>query len=167
MNSSQDFHWVAATPTAGTQAGLPIADFAAGNTISDVVCMSKYHTAYFIVYWGATTGGTETLTLTIVPCSDATGGTTTTAIPFLYKRVSSGDTNAAWVAASTVTCTAGHRQMYILRVDADDLPLVSGVKYEYCYCNIAEVINDPCLGGCLIMMADPRYAEDTTDTVTA
>jgi hypothetical protein len=162
-----DLHFVAAAPTAGTQAGLPIADFAAGSTISDIVCMSKYNTAYFLVYWGDQTAGTETLTCTVVPCTDAAGGTTTTAIPFYYKRVSAGETNTAWTSSSSLVCTAGDNQMYVIKVDAADLPQVAGVTYEYCYVNIAEVINDPCLGGCLIIMADPRYNEATLDAVTA
>jgi hypothetical protein len=162
-----DFHWVAAVPVAGTQAGLPIADFADGGTISDIVCMSKYNTAYFELYFGDQTGGTCTLTLTVVPCDDATPTNTTTAIPFYYKRISAGETNTAWTSSSSFVTTAGDNQMYVIKVDVADLPLVSGVKYEYCYLNIAETTNDPALGGCHIIMADPRYNEATLDVVTA
>jgi len=161
------FHFVAAAPTAGTQAGLPVADFAAGGTISDIVCMSKYQTAYFMLYFGDQTGGTCTLTCTVIPCDDASATNTTTAIGFYYKRVSAGETNTAWTSSSSLLTTAGDNQMYVIRVRAASLPVVSGVTYEYCYLNIAETTNDPALGGVIIMMADPRYDEDTLDAVTA
>lgn len=162
-----DFHFVAPVPVAGTQAGLPIADFAIAGTISDIVCMSKYNTAYFLLYFGDQTGGTCTLTLTVIPCTTAAAGATTTAIPFYYKRVSAGETNTAWTSSSSLVTTAGDNQLYVIKVDAADLPQVSGVTYEYCYLNIAETTDDPALGGCLIMMADPRYNESTLDAVTA
>ena len=163
----RDFHFVAAASTAGTQAGTPVADFADGGTITDIVCMAKYHTAYFLFNLGDATGGTCTLTMTVIPCDDASATNTTTAIPFYYKRVSAGETNTAWTAASTMTTTAGDNQAYIIAVRSENLPLVSGVKYEYCYVNVAETTNDPVVGGCLIMMDDARYAEDVPDAVTA
>ena len=163
----RDFHIVAAAPTAGTQAGLPIADFADGGTISDIVCMSKYHTAYFLLYFGDQTGGTCTLTCTVIPCDDAAATTTTTAIGFYYKRISAGETNTAWTATSSLLTTAGDNQAYLIAVKSEDLPQVTGVKYEYCYLNIAETTNDPALGGVIILMDDARYAEDVPDAVTA
>jgi len=115
---------------------------------------------------GARTGSTAAPVCTIVPIS-AVGGTTTTAIPFQYKLVATPDTNAAWVAASTYTVVTGNSQAVIFRVSADDLPLVSGVKYEYCYLNLTEPADDPQVGACFIIMDEPRIAEDTTDIVTA
>jgi hypothetical protein len=125
--------------------------------------MKEYQTAYFMVYWGDQTGGTATPTITAIPSSDAAASATTTAIAFEYKRVSSGDTNTAWTASSSLTCTAGDNQMYVIKVDAKSLP----DGYPYVYLNIAETVNDPCLGGCIVMMADPRYNEATLDTVTS
>lgn len=160
------FHFV--MPTGSTAlVGGPIADFAAGGTVSDCVCMSKYHTAYFFFLLGASTGGTTTLTLTVIPC-DSVGGTTTTAIPFQYKRVHTTETNTdwAWATSNSLLTTAGSQQIYVLKVSSDDLPLVTGVKYEYCYVNVAETTDDPYVGGGFVMMADPRYDEDTLDAVT-
>jgi hypothetical protein len=163
----RDFHFVAAAPTAGTQMGMPIADYNAGGSISDIICMSKYKTAYFMLLLGARTGSTAAPVLTVVPCTDAAGGTTTTAIPFHYKRVSSGETNTAWTSSSSLTVTTGNNQAYIIAVKAEDLPQVSGVTYEYCYVNSTEPANDPQVGAMLIVMDDARYAEDTPDAVTA
>ncbi|MAE81624.1 MAG: hypothetical protein CMB80_02725 [Flammeovirgaceae bacterium] len=160
-----EFHWVMPPSTSDTLAGSPVADMIGTHVPSDVVSFAKYKTAYFMWFWGVGTAGTQTLT--VIPCDDAVPSNTTTAIPFQYKIVSATDTNAAWVAASTVTTTAGSDQMYIVKVSADDLPLVSGVKYEYAYSYALAVDSTAILGGCIIMMADPRYAEDTTDSVIA
>lgn len=163
--SSSDFHIV--MPTGSTAlVGGPIADFTAGGTITDTVCFKKYKTAYFFTFWGV--GTTGRITATAIPIS-AVGGTTTTAIPFQYKRVSSTETNTAWTWATsnTMDTTAGSQQLYVFRVSADDLPLVSGVKYEYAYMNFAEKADDPLLGGGFVMMADPRIAEATTDAASA
>ena len=158
-----DFHLV--MPTGSTAlAGGAIADFADSGTVSDVVCMSKYETAYFLVHWGV--GTTGTVTITAVPVDDAAKSNATTAIPFYYKRMSAGETNTAWTASSSFETTAGSEQVYMIKVCAADLPMVSGVVYEYVYLNIAETTNAALLGGCIILMADPRYNEATLDTVT-
>jgi len=159
-----DFHFV--MPTGSTAlAGGPIADFTDSGTVSDVVCMSKYGEAYFMVFWGV--GTTGTVTITAVPVDDASKSTATTAIPFEYKRVSATETNTAWTSSSSLATTAGSSQAYIIKVKAENLPTVSSVVYEYVYLNIAQLVNDPLLGGCLIMMAKPRYNEATLDAVTA
>ena len=156
------FHYVMPTGTTAL-AGGPIADFCAGGTVTDCVCMSKYKTAYFNVFWGV--GTTGTLTITAIPCASV-GGSTTTAIPFEYKRVHTTETNVGWTASSSLVTTAGSQQLYVIKVSADDLPSVLGVKYEYVYLNIAETTDDPLLGGSFVQMADPRYDEDTLDAVT-
>lgn len=160
-----EFHFVAIPGVSGTTAGTPVADWNAGGTVSDVVSMAKYKTAYFQVFWGV--GTTGTTTITVIPTDNAGKSNTTTAIPFHYKRVSSTETNTAWTASSSFVTTAGSHQLYVIRVRAADLPLVSGVKYEYVYLDFADTNSAALLGGCIIMMADPRYDEDTLDKVTA
>lgn len=165
--SLKDAHFHQSLTVDGTEAGTPLADQFDTSIRSDIVCMSKYNKAYFIMYWGTSTGGTGIETLTVIPCDDASASATTTAIPFRYKHITVPDTNAAWVAASTVNTSAVASGMCIVEVNAEDLPLVSGVKYEYCYLQITENTNGAKLGGVIIIMDEPRYAEDTTDTVTA
>ncbi len=161
------FHFVMPASTADTLAGSPVASFAGTGTITDTVCFSKYKTAYFIFNWGV--GTTETLTLTVIPIT-APAGSTTTAIPFQWMKVTSTDTNTAWAWATSnsMLTIAGSDQMYLLKVSADDMPQHSttGVTYEYCYVNVAVTVDDDLIGGCIIMMADPRYDEAVTDTVT-
>jgi len=164
--SLKDAHFVLLAGVTGTTIGTPLADSMQGGVISDTVSLVKYHTAYFCLLLGARTGSTAAPVCTIVPISSV-GGTTTTAIPFEYKLIATPDTNAAWVQASTYTVVTGNSQAVIFRVAAENLPLVSGVKYEYCYLNLTEPANDPQVGACLIIMDDARYAEDTTDIVTS
>ncbi len=160
--SLKDAHFSLLAGVTGTTIGAPIADSMQGGTISDTVKLSKYNTAYFCLLLGIRTGTTAVPVCTIIPI-DAVGGNTTTAIPFHYKLVATPDTNAPWVAASTYTVVTGHNQAIIFRVEADDLPM----GYEYCYLNLTEPQDDPQVGACLIIMENPRFAEDTTDTVTS
>jgi hypothetical protein len=153
-----DFHIV--MPTGSTSlAGGAIADFQDSGTVSDVVSMKEYETAYFLVHWGVGTTGTSTITALPI---DEPGGTATTAIPFQYKRMSAGETNTAWTTSSSLATTAGSEQVYMIKVKASDLP----AGYPYVYLNIAELVNGALLGGCIILMADPRYNEATLDAVT-
>lgn len=161
---SDDMHFV--MPTGSTSlAGGAIADFANGGTVSDTVCMEKYKTAYFIFHWGV--GATGKLTFTALPVPTV-GGVATTAIPFQYKRMHTTEINTAWAwaTANSLATTLGSEQIYALKVSAADLPLVSGVKYEYVYIDVAETTAVAFSGGCIIIMADPRIAEATTDAVT-
>jgi len=161
---SDDMHFVMPPSTSDTLAGSPVTDFVGTEVPSDTVCFKKYKTAYFLWFHGVGTAGTHAIT--VVP-TDKVGGSTTTAIPYQYKRVSSTDTNTAWTWATsdTMTTTAGSDQIYVIKVSADDLPLVSGVKYEYAYSLATAVDSTAVLGGCIIIMADPRIAEATSDSV--
>ena len=163
--SLKDAHWVMPPSTSDTLAGSPVADFVGTAVSTDVVSMAKYNKAYFQIFQGVGTAGTHTIT--VIPCDDATPNNETTAIPFRYKIVSSTDTNAAWVAASTLTTTAGSDQIWVIEVNAADLPIVSGVKYEYVKCIITAVDSTAVLGGCIVIMDEPRYAQDTSETVIA
>ncbi|KKN71415.1 hypothetical protein LCGC14_0421370 [marine sediment metagenome] len=163
--SLKDAHFHQVLTVDGTTAGTPLADQFDSGIDSDIVSMAKYNKCYFFLYWGV--GATGTLTLTVIPCDDATPTNTTTAISFRYKIVTAPDTNAAWATSASLITTAGSSQIYVIEVSGEDLPLVSGVKYEYVKLNIAETDNVPKIGGVIIIMDEPRYAEDTTDLVTA
>lgn len=160
-----DFHFVTGVGASGGLLASPIADFNAGGTETDVVSLAKYRTAYFILFWGE--GTTGTCTLTIIPFATNVASNPATAITFQYKRVESVETNSVWTRSSSLVTTAGSDQIYVIKVEAHDLPTVSGNVYEYIRMEAADTNSDPLLGGCLIMMADPRYNEDTLDAVTA
>ena len=101
-----DFHFVTGTGASTTLLASPVADALAGTIYTDVVAMKKYETCYFILSWGV--GATGTTTITVESCDDFTP-TTTSAIAYYYKRLSSGETNTAWTAATSAgfTTTAG------------------------------------------------------------
>ena len=162
-----DFHFVTGTGAAGSLAASAIADFNDGGSSTDIVSMTKYEEAYFILHWGV--GTTGTVTPTVVPCDDATPSNTTTAIAYEYKRISGGETNTAWTAATAAgfETTAGSHQVYVIKVRASNLPVVSGNVYEYIRLDLAETTNAALLGGVIVMMAKPRFNEATLDTVTA
>ena len=162
--SLDDAHFVMPPSTSDTLAGSPVSDFVGTDVPTDTVSFKKYNTAYFLIFQGVGTAGTHIITA--IPY-DSVGGTATTAIPYQYKTVSSTDTNTAWAWATsnTMTTTAGSDQIWVIKVSADDLPLVSGVKYEYCSVLITASDSTAVLGGCIIIMDEPRYAQDTSETV--
>ena len=162
-----DFHFVTGTGAAGSLLASPVADGLNGTGVTDVVSMRKYEEVYFIVTWGVASA-TATHTVTILACDDFVPNTTS-AIPFMYKRISSGETNTAWTAAALagMTTTTGSHQIYVYKVKASDLVMVSGVVYENVKLQSVEVDGGAVVAGCVIMMAKPRFNESTLDVVTA
>jgi len=164
--SLKDAHFHQITTVHNTTAGTPLADQFEGTIYSDIVSMAKYNKIYFLVYMGA--GGTGRTTLTVLACDDATPSNThATSLPFRYKSITQPDTNAAWVAATTMGTAATASILTVIEFNAADLPIVSGVKYEYVKLRCIELADDPVLGGIIIIMDEPRYAEDVSDIVTA
>lgn len=138
----------------------PVADAFAGTVYSDIVNMGDYAGCTFIIYKGVGATGTSTIT---VEASDDVSGSTTTAIPFRYKAITSGDTEGALTAVTTAgfATTAGSSQLYAIEVDGQEL---GDTGYQYCRLKCVEVVNDPVLGGVLIEMHGNRYAQDVPAT---
>jgi len=133
----------------------PIADAFAGTVTSDVVNMEGHAYACFTIYKGV--GATGTSTITVLACSDTTPSATS-AVAFYYRACTTGDTWGALTAATTAgfTTTAGSSQMYEIWVDAKELGTTG---YGYVQLSALEVANDPVLGGILIELVEPRYAD--------
>ena len=159
-----DFHLVTGAGVTTSLLGSPCADAFAGTTYTEVVKMTQYETCYFLMLWGAI-GGATTHTVTVEACDDLSA-TTTSAIPFYYKRCSAVETNTAWTSSSSLTTTSLADQTYMIKVKASDLD-ISGTIYENVRLKVVEVGNNTVIGSVLIMMADPRYNEATLDAVTA
>ncbi len=141
----------------------PVADFAAGSTASDVVNLKNHNRVRFIAFWGVGTTGTAKFT---VQACDDTVPTNTTAVPFSYRVTAAGGTPGAPTrtdAATGFTSTAGSNQIVEVEVSAADL-IASG--YSYARLKIDEVTDDPILGGVLIQMGEPRWANDPTTATT-
>lgn len=136
----------------------PVADAFSTTVYSDIVNLSKYGKATFILYKGVGTTGTSTLT---VEASDDVSGSNVSAVPFVYRAITSGDTPGATTvaAAAGFATTAGSNHIYIVEIDCEALS-ASGYKYARLKC--VEVADAAVLGGILIVMSNPRYAQDVT-----
>lgn len=132
-----------------------VADAFAGTVASDVVNMAGYEDILFVIHKGV--GATGTSTVTVEACDDVTP-TTTSAVPFTYRAITTGDTEGALtqVAATGFTTTAGSSQLYAVQINAAALA-ASG--YSYARLKMVEVVDSPVLGGILIVQGCPRYAQ--------
>jgi len=126
-----------------------------GDPATDVISMANYRRCTFILHKGP--GDTGTATITVESCDDTTPSNTT-AIAFTYRKCTSGDTFSAPTAATSsgFTTTAGADQVYIIEVDAANL---DGTD-KYVRLKMTEVADDPCDGGVIAILSQPRYAED-------
>ena len=144
----------------------PVADFNDTTQYTQGVNAKNYNKVRFIYYKGVGTTGTSTLT--VLAGSDciaqgATGPTASTAIPFRYKAITSGDTEGAYTDATTsgFTTTAGSSQLYVIEVDCDQL---GDTGYNYVYLKMVEVVNSPVLGGVLVECYGGRFQQDVPAT---
>lgn len=157
-----EFHYVTGTGASTTLLASPVADALAGTVATDVVSLALYEEALFTLVTGV--GATGTTTITVLSCDDFVP-TTTQAVEFEYKRVSAGETNTAWTAATAAgfATTAGSHQVYVIRAKAEnqylDYPCVKMV--------CTELVNSPVLAGCTIQMAKPSYDSAVLNAVTA
>lgn len=139
-----------------------VADAFSATVYSDVYNAKGYSKFIFVVHKGVGTTGTSTIT--ILAGSDAADPpTASTAIPFTYKVMTSGDTEGALTAAtaSGFTTTAGSSQVYLIEVDVSEL---GDTGYSYLCLKAVEVVNDPVLGGVLAFGIGGRYQQDVPAT---
>lgn len=135
----------------------PVADALSGTVGSDVVNCENFNKVIFVIQKGVGTTGTSTVT--VEACDDVTP-TTTSAIPFRYRNVVSGDTTTALTEATTAgfTTSAGSAHLVLVEVDVADLA-ASG--YGYVRLKAVEVADSPVLAGILIIMGEPRHSIGT------
>ena len=138
----------------------PVADAFSGTVSSDVVNLANFGSAVFLVYKGV--GATGTSTLTVEACDDIVP-TTTTAVPFFSKSITSTDIQGAMTAraAAGFTTTAGSSQIYAIQVDADEL---ANVGYAYVRLKAVEVVDSPVLGCIAIVLGNSRFGGSATAT---
>ena len=132
-----------------------VADAFAATVASDVVNTSLYDSVIFLLHKGVGTTGTSTLT--VEACDDVVP-TTTSAVPFWYKAVTSGDTEGTLTAAtaSGFVTTAGSSQLYPVEVNTAQLA-ASG--YKYVRLKAVESVDSAVLGGIICIMGKPRYPQ--------
>lgn len=131
----------------------PDADAFAGTKNTDIVNLSYFRRATFLVSEGA--GGTGTTKITVEACSDK-AGTGATAIPFRYRLLSDGDYVApvyVTVAATGYTTVAGANKLIAIEVEADELP----DGKPYCRLTMVEAVDSPVDGCVHAILTDPSY----------
>lgn len=137
----------------------PVADHAAGGATSDVIDMAPFQRIVFLVHRGDATGGTAAPTYTVLACDD-TVPSNTEAIKFNYRS------NGGAVTAATATgfqASAGDDKVDVIEVREDAL---ADSGYQYVQLNIAETVNDPQVGG-VVVIGELKDAEATAyNTVT-
>ncbi len=130
----------------------PVADAFAGTVYSDIASLKHFRRIAWLVYKGVGTTGTSTIT--VQGCDD-NSPTTTGAVPFYYRAITSTDvpgTLTACAATGFVT-TAGSSQLYIVEIDVQAL-LASG--YAYARLKMVESVDAAVLGCIVGLLADPR-----------
>lgn len=134
----------------------PVADAFSGTVASDVVNMSAYGSCLFIIHKGVGTTGTSTIT--VEACDDVVP-TTTSAVPFFYKTITSGDTDSVLTKATTsgFTLTAGSSQIYLIEVRDRDL---ASSGYKYVRLKAVESVDAAVLAGITIALGEPRNRAD-------
>lgn len=136
MHNMESDHFVNALP--------PVADAFAGTAVSDVIEVVG-DAIEFIAYRGVGASGTSVVT--VLACDDVTP-TTTVAVPFWYKEITSdpGDTSWTLATAAGFTTTAGSNAMFRIYTTAD---LIGANGYGYAQLNLVEGVDSPVLGGIL------------------
>lgn len=143
----------------------PDADRFNGDPSTDIISLKNAGSALFVVSIG--TGATGTATIT-ASSSDDVSGSSTTAIPFSYRRVAAtgtsdvpGDRTAA--TASGFTTTAASDQKYLIEIQSADLP----DDEPYVFLTLTEVVDSPVDASVECILFDLRYAGDTHITAIA
>ena len=139
-----------------------VADAFAATVTSDVVKMSEYAFAAFLLHKAV--GATGTSTITVEACDNAAGDNPV-AVPFKVQKYTGADDlpgAVADVAAAGFLTTAGSSQLYSVQVDSQSLGLKGWVRLK-----AVESVDSPVLGGILIVLHGPRYATDIPNTAIA
>jgi hypothetical protein len=131
-----------------------------GHPASDVLNMSKWRKALFVV--SKLAGATGRATITVLSCDNTTPDTQT-AIAFKYRAQTTPDTFGGWTDATTsgFTTTAGANQVYEVLVDSAWL---SGSE-EYVRLKCTESVDDPVDGAIVCILFEPRYGGAEPATV--
>ncbi len=140
----------------------PVADAFSGATATSDVIKVDGHGIEFIVYRGV--GATGTSTITVLACDDVTP-TTTAAVAFWYKEITSDPGDTTWTLATSAgfLTTAGSNAMFRVWVPAD---LIGAQEYGYAQLNCAEGTDSPVLGGILARIVNTRFQPQTTTVLT-
>jgi hypothetical protein len=120
--------------------------------------MKLYEAVRFIFFWGV--GATGTNTLTVEACDDVTPSNTT-AVPFWYRATTAFGTVGPIVfqptPATGYLTIAGSNQIIELYTTAEYLAATAGRSYVRA--KSVPGVASALLGGCLIELIKPKYAD--------
>lgn len=152
----QNIHVVNAMPS-GNQAAYE--DLFNGDPSTDIVNLSNYDKATWVIQKAA--GATGTATITVESCDDTTPSNTT-AIGFDYWVCTSGDTFGDKQTATSTgfTTTAGANQVYAIEVNSSELDSTD----KYARLTLTEDTNDPVDGTVTCIMSGPRFTHEVMKT---
>lgn len=140
----------------------PVADFLGADGVgTDVVNMSQHNRVQFIFIWGV--GATGIHTFTVEACNNLTPSLTT-AIAFKYRTLTGGAAPSAVTDATSAgfSNSAGSNQILVLEVTA---AAVNATGYQYVRAFADETTDNPLLGGAIIQMLEPTFAENETSVI--
>lgn len=140
----------------------PVADGFAGTVYSDIISMKEHKQLTFLIHKGVSTGGTDNGTITVEACDDVSASHTS-AIPFKYQKITSGDTPGAITAATTAgfSIVAGSSHIYVVYVNSADL---ASSGYGYVRLKQVEVTNDPVVVGIAAILSEGKYEQEVPNT---
>ena len=130
-----------------------------GGIASDVVSLANASGAVFIIAQNANGSGGNA-TVEVLACSDVTP-TTTTAISFLYREITSPNTCGAITETKGFATSTAADMVYVVEVDAQTLA-ASG--YKYCQLRCTEKTNQAVDGGVVGFLTGMKYAQDVPPT---
>jgi len=135
---------------------VPVDDTWNGNPQSDIVHMENFKWCTFLIMTGASVDNINTVTVH----AGLTSTGATTAIPFRYRSITSGDTYGALTdvaAGSSFAFTASTANQYhIVEVDASDVA-AAGTNYDHCAVTVTEAGSATAQLGCVVaVLSEPR-----------
>jgi hypothetical protein len=137
----------------------PSADVYNTSPETDRVNMKGYKRACFLLHQKTSTSNLGVATIKAYASTAASAGTSTQ-IKFTYRKMTTGVSEAI-SAPSVVTATTGQDTVanedtvHVVEIEAADCPQTS----PYVSLVLTEKVNDPVIGSCLILLADPSYAD--------
>jgi len=137
--------------------GAAMDDLYEGGFSTDIVNLSNYERATWVIARGV--GATGTANITVDSC-DTTAPGTSTAIPFVYAVASSGDTLGAMTAATAAgyTTATGAGSMVVVEINSSEL---SGTN-KFARLTITEGADSPVSGSVVCIMSNPRIIAGTS-----
>lgn len=137
---------------------VPAADNYIGTKDTDVVNMGNYGRCTFVIFNGAGTTGVSTVT---VQAADNVTPDNRTAIAFNFKVITTNDVQGATTLATTAgfSTTAGSDDIYVIEVTSGQ---VQDAGFDFVHLRLVETTDAAVLGGIMVMLTEPRHAQDQT-----